>query len=254
MNVADAALLMRRLPLALLLTLSGFIMPPSVMAIEPGTPIYAQVLLGQLQLNDDSLTLTREGEQYDGKLDSLPYLGAAAQVVWRDGVIGYGWEGGGFVSWINDHVDYFALSDRNGLRVWIHADNVFWSVETFMGLFASLKPVHWLRCYVAGGPLAIYAVAKTEDAQTETVATATTAAGTTPRTTGGSTIVIDVTNKDTDFHFGGYARAGFDLQFSDTVWAGFSVRYMKTRLKLEDSLGRLNIDAPLYQFSLTQRL
>ena len=239
--------------LSLLLTLTFLSFSPIALAVEPGTPIYAQVLLGQLQLDDDSLTLTREGEQYDGKLDSLPYLGAAAQVVWRDDVIGYGWEGGGFVSWINDHVDYFALSDRNGLRVWIHADNVFWSVETFMGMFASLKPVPWLRFYMAGGPLAIYAVAKTEDAQTETVPT-TTAAVTTPRTTSGSTIVIDVTNKDTDFHIGGYARAGFDLQFSDTVWAGFSVRYMKTRLKLEDSLGRLNIDAPLYQFSLTQRI
>ena len=227
------------------------LLPVSAYAVDAREPLYAQVLIGDLHLHDNTVTLTRQEEDYDGKLERLPYVGAAAQVIWRDDWIGYGWEGGGFVSWINDQVDYYARSDSNGLLIKISVDNLFWSVDTFMGLYVSARPLPGLRLYLSGGPLAIYAVARTESPETDTTPTSSSTAA---ATNGGSTIVIDVSNKDTDFNIGAYARAGIELHLADNVWAGISARYMKTDLNLADSLGRFAIDGTLIQFSLTHRL
>ena len=237
---------------ALLLLFPLSVAAVATAAVEAREPLYAQVLIGDLHLHDNTVTLTRQGEDYDGKLERLPYVGAAAQVIWRDDWIGYGWEGGGFVSWINDQVDYYARSDSNGLLVKISVDNVFWSVDTFMGLYVSARPLPGLRLYLSGGPLAIYAVARTESPETDT--TTTSSSSTSAVTNGGSTIIIDVSNKDTDFNIGAYARAGVELHLADNLWAGISARYMKTDLNLEDSLGRFAIDGTLIQFSLTHRL
>lgn len=217
-------------------------------------PIYAQLLVGNLHLLDDRVTLTREGELYDGKLRRLPYIGGAAQMLWRDDWLEYGWEGGGFVTWINDRVDYFARSDSRGLLIKISVDNVFWSLETFMGLYLSVHPAPPIRLYLSGGPLAIYAVArKSEPLETRTVSIST-VTSVSRDINRGSDLVIDLSNKDTDLNFGGYARVGIELNLTNNLWAGVSLRYMKTDLNLSSSLGQFSIDGALLQFSLTQQL
>lgn len=217
-------------------------------------PIYTQFLAGNLHLLDQRVTLTREGEYYDGKLKRLPYIGGAAQMVWYDDKIEYGWEGGGFVSWINDRVDYYARSDSRGLLLKISVDNVFWSIETFMGLYLSVRPIQPMRLYLSGGPLAIYAVARKSDLSETRTALNVAANSVSRNIDRGSSLVIDLTNKDTDLNFGTYMRTGIEVSLSDHIWAGVSLRYMKTNLNLADSLGQFSVDGNLIQFSLTQQL
>ena len=206
-------------------------------------PMYMQVLLGQLELDDSSVTITREDVDLAGELDDIPYLGAAAQVILKEGIVGYGWEGGGFVSWINEDVNYAGYSGPEGTRVAIAVDNAFWSFETFMGLYVDLKPMDRLRLYVSGGPLALYARAETENSEEEPVVT--------PHN--GTVVVTNDDRSDNDFTFGLYARAGIELRLTEKTWAGFNVRHMQADVNLSDSIGEFAIDGNLYLFSVTNR-
>ncbi|MDI1302589.1 MAG: hypothetical protein PSX71_11845 [bacterium] len=228
-------------PLVLLFILA---VPVAVLAEPAEEPMYLQLLLGQLQLNDGRVASNGSGAAYDGRLDDIPYVGGIAQVIMRDDVAGYGWEGGAFVSWINDYASYYARSDGNGGQLNVRLDNAFWSLETFAGLYADYQPMNRLRFYVSGGPLLVYGVAETEKPAGSPPA---------PPSGSGSVIVIDVSNSDTDLSAGWYARAGLELRLTEDLWAGLNVRHLNTRLNLSDSIGKLDLDGNQYLFSLTQR-
>ena len=55
-------------------------------------PMYGQVMFGNLKLNDTNVTFEANDDVFEGELpSSIPYLGAAAQVIWKDDLFGYGW-------------------------------------------------------------------------------------------------------------------------------------------------------------------
>jgi len=219
------------------------LIPSVALAAGVKEPIYGQVMFGSLKLNDNTVTFKSNDEVFEGELpDSLPYLGAAAQVIMKDDVFGYGWEGGGFFSWKNQNVAYYGSSGGGGTEIRIIVDNSFWSFETFFGLYGSFKPSDRLRFYVSAGPLFLFATTKVEEVEEPEVA---------PDTS--NTIVIDVNSYHTDFTIGAYARAGFDIQLQKDIWLGASVRHMEASLDLNKSIGSFDIDGELYFLTLTQK-
>jgi len=231
-----------------LLILPGLLLPG--MALAAGgvqEPLYGQFMFGSLHLNDNTVSIHTDNDVLEGELpDSIPYLGVAAQVILADGLFGYGWEGGGYFSWVNDSVSYYARSDGSGATVRISADNSFWSVETFMGLYGSFKPLSGLRFYVGAGPLFLFATTKVDNVD-EPEPTPLPASS-------GSTVVINTNDYHSDFTVGYYGRAGFDIHLQDNWWLGGSVRYMHASVDLSKTIGEFDVDGNVYFFTLTRKL
>lgn len=223
------------------------LLPALTLASGVKEPMYGQVLFGSLKLNDNTITFDANDDVFEGELpDSIPYLGAAAQVIWNDGVIGYGWEGGGFFSWKNQSVSYYGTSGGDGTTIRIDIDNSYWSIETFMGLYGSFKPIDRLRFYIGAGPLFLFATTKVDNhEENEEPPQATSSSG--------STIVIDTNSYHSDFTFGAYARAGFDIYLQDNMWIGFSARHMEASVNLNKTIGKFDIDGEVYFLTLTQK-
>lgn len=221
------------------------LVPAVSLAAGVKDPMYGQVMFGSLKLNDNTVTFTANDEVFEGELpDSLPYLGAAAQVIMKDDLFGYGWEGGGFFSWKNQSVAYYGTSGGEGTQIRIVVDNAFWSFETFFGLYGSFKPSDRLRFYVGAGPLFLFATTKVDQVEEPTNPGPVTSA---------NEIVIDLNSYHSDFTIGGYARAGFDIRLQDNIWLGFSARHMKASLDLDKTIGSFDIDGDLYFLTVTQK-
>ena len=205
----------------------------------PPLPGYIQLLVGELHLSEDNVVIDRGGRELEGAVDSIPYLGGAVQMPTKNDLFGYGMEAGGFVSWKNDEVSYFASSGPNGGNLKIRVDNSFFLFETFLGAYGSFKPTERLRFYTGAGPLFLYARAESEDLdQTE------------------DNIPVDSTernNSDSDLGIGWYARAGFDLGVTNDTWIGLNVRHIEADLNLSKSVGKFDIDGEMYLFSVTHR-
>jgi opacity protein-like surface antigen len=215
----------------------------SVMAQNTIKPMYAQVLVGELRLSDETVTVTHDDVNFEGQLDDLPYLGAAAQVILQDGLFGYGWEAGAFVSWRNDDVEYAAQSGPGGTTVSIRVDNLFWSFETFMGLYVDIKPIDRRRLYISGGPLILFGKADIEGPDEDSLSTAY----------NGTIVINNGKNSDSDISAGYYGRAGIEARLTGNSWVGLSVRYMDADLDLSKSLGDFDIKGNLYLLSVTTR-
>ncbi|MFW0776177.1 MAG: outer membrane beta-barrel protein [Rickettsiales bacterium] len=213
----------------------------SIYAETEPFPGYVQILLGQLDLDEDNVTIDRGDLNLEGSVDSLPYVGGAVQMPWKDDFIGFGWEGGGFVSWENDDVSYYAYSGPNGGKARISIDNGFWSLETFIGAYASLKPIDRLRFYAGAGPLFMFARADSEDFDEDV------------EIDGSTETISGDGNSDSDFALGWYARVGADIRLGKHTWLGASVRQMQVDVDLSDALGEFDINGQVYQLTITQR-
>ena len=204
-------------------------------------PGYIQLLLGELKLNDETVSITRDDIDFEGAIDSLPYVGGAVQMPIKDDVIGYGWEGGGFISWENNKVDYYASSGSNGGTIGIRVDNAFWSFETFLGFYGSVKPLERLRFYASAGPLFMFAQAESDDIDEEVTVD------------GSSVQVYQGSKTDSDFVLGWYSRIGADIRLNQQTWVGISVRHMDADVDLSKAAGQFDINGELYLLSITNR-
>lgn len=200
---------------------------------------YIQLLVGELHLSEENVVIDRGGLELEGEIDSIPYLGGAVQMPTKNDLFGYGWEGGGFVSWENDEVSYLATSGPNGGTIRVRVDNSFFLFETFMGVYSSFKPLERLRFYTGAGPLFLYARAESEDLDQS---------------------VNDIpedpeagTNSDNDFGIGWYARAGVDLGITKDTWIGLNVRHIEADLDLSKSVGKFDVDGEMYLLTVTHR-
>jgi len=219
------------------------LLPAMAFAAGVKEPLYGQVMFGSLKLNDQTVSFESNDEVFEGELpSSIPYLGAAAQVIIHDGVFGYGWEGGGFFSWKNHSVSYYGTSGGSGTQVRVVVDNAFWSFETFFGLYGSFQPTDRLRMYVGAGPLFLFATTKVDNVEEPEPAPAPS-----------NTVVIDTNSYNSDFALGGYARAGLDFRIQDNMWMGVSVRHMEASLDLDKTIGSFDIDGDLYFLTFTQK-
>ncbi len=206
-------------------------------------PKYTQLLAGQLQLSSDIVTLEYDNTHYLGELDTLPYFGGGAQIILQSGRFGYGWETGGFISWKNDNFAYSAQSGPGGATLTVDFDNEFWAFETFMGMYAEIKPLESIRLYLGAGPLILFGWADRDDRNEHP---------STPETLG-SIIVIEGNNSDTDISAGYYVRFGTEMRVYKNFWAGLNVRYMDAELDLSQSLGHFKIDGSLFLLSISRQ-
>lgn len=200
---------------------------------------YIQLLVGELHLSEDNVVIDRGGRNLEGTIDSIPYLGGAVQMPEKNDLFGYGMEAGGFVSWQNDEVNYFASSGPDGGKLTVRIDNSFFLFETFLGAYGSFKPNERLRFYTGAGPLFVYARAESEDLS--------------QREDDIPVNPIETNNSDSDLGIGWYARAGFDLGVTKDTWLGLNVRHIKADLNLSKSVGKFDIDGEMYLFSVTHR-
>lgn len=226
------------------LRLTGMLLLASVItpyAQAEGTPDgFIQMLAGQLYLDESNVTLTRESIDYQGNFDRLPYLGGAVQMPIRRGLINFGWEGGGLVSWKNKDVSYLAQSGPSGGSLRIRFDNVYRALDLFLGLYTSLDPAEVFRLYMGAGPLLCWARAETQVLEDET-------------NLNDSPPAIPETQYDSDLDLGWYARLGFEFRISRDTWIGANVRHQSAEVDLSKSLGTLDLGGELYLLSITQR-
>lgn len=203
---------------------------------------HVQTLIGRLVL-DDSLVSRDADETYEGEWgEKIPYIGAAAQVPIKDGVFGFGWEGGGFVSWQSEVVDYFVASGSNGGVAAFSLDTSYFAIETFLGGYLSVQPTSFFRAYVSAGPMLTLGFLNTTDPQEEA----------TPSSR--SVVVIDFSDTDVNLTPGAYGRAGVEIQLAQNTWIGVSGRYMKTELDFGDSIGEVSLDGTSWFISLGARM
>ncbi len=207
----------------------------------PSEGQYIQFLAGELHLDDGSVSITREDTDFEAEVSTLPYLGGAVQQPLRDGVFGYGWEAGAFLSWKNDQVSYYAKSGGNGTQVLINIENAFWAIETFMGAYLQVKAFNRARLYVSGGPLAMFGYAESEGVDDEVIIQSS------------AVIIKDGANSDTDLSLGWYSRTGAEMRVGKHTWIGASISYMDVDLDLSDSLGDFSIDGEMYLFTITNQ-
>ncbi|MAR90496.1 MAG: hypothetical protein CML06_06405 [Pseudomonadales bacterium] len=213
-------------------------------AADPTPPVHGQILFGSLRLDDATVTVDRADARWQGELpDRIPYLGAAAQAILNDGRLQYGWEGGGFFSWRNQDVDYYARGEGGSATVRVSVDNQFWSFETFLGLFAAVRPLPGLRLYLAGGPLFLLTTVHVDDVDQDPP----------PALSEGSNIFIDTDEYHTDFTLGGYGRVGVEMRVGGGYWLGASARHLQAKVDLGNSIGEFDVDGTQYFVSLSRR-
>jgi hypothetical protein len=203
---------------------------------------HVQTLIGRLVL-DDSLVTRDADETYEGEWgEKIPYIGAAAQVPIKDGMFGFGWEGGGFVSWQSDVVDYFVKSGSDGTVAAFSLDTSYFAIETFLGGYLSVQPTPFFRAYVSAGPMLTLGFLNTVDPEEQ------------PSPSARSVVVIDFSDTDVNLTPGAYGRAGVEIQLAQNTWIGVSGRYMKTELDFGDSIGEVSLDGTSWFISLGARM
>jgi len=225
--------------LVYLLFLCFSLLSSSSWSAEPRLPGYIQLLVGQLKLSDNNVTMTRDGFDFEGSLDDIPYVGGAVQIPFNTGTYTYGWESGVFASWHNDNVNYFASSGPSGGIIGISVDNAYWSLETFLGLYGAVNAKDKVRLYVGAGPLFLFASAESDDSD-HVVALVSS-----------SIIIANVGSRDCDLSLGWSGRIGMAVRISEKSWIGFSARHMDTDVDLSSSLGHFDISGNVFLLSVT---
>lgn len=110
---------------------------------------FVQGMLGALNASEAwELENQVTGEKAKSDLGTLPYGGAAAQMLYGEGAFQYGFEGGGLVSWKNSN-QQFAFTNNS---VAVSFDNTLFLLDISMGGVLSWRPANAFRMYVAAGP------------------------------------------------------------------------------------------------------
>jgi hypothetical protein len=184
-------------------------------ATSQGTPTtFAYSWLGTVDTDQNwALPDVVPDEPLRGSVGTLPYLGGSGSRLWGEG-LRYGFEGGGLVSWKSESFRF--SSTDNGLRV--ELDNELFSFEVFMGGILSLEPVPGLRLYLASGPAIAWMRLNNDEDEAEVLPSAA---------TGGSRIVIDLSDSEDDFSLALYGRAGIEYEFPNGFILGASARYVE---------------------------
>lgn len=198
---------------------------------------YVQAWIGAPD-SHDGWTLDRPppAEDLVGGLGRLPMGGGAAQRLWGKGLVRFGYEGGGLVSWKNHDTDFFAASGSGGGTLAVTTENTFLSIGVFMGGVASLQLTENLRVQFAAGPSLSWArLASDDDLQTDTPAEA------------------DGSDTGHDVSLVPYGRLGVEVRLGNGFMVGASMRYADDEFDF-GGIGELEVDEVVWMLTLGSRL
>ena len=197
-----------------------------------------QVWLGALHPEDNSWRVTdpANGQNAVGDIGTLPFGGGAGQLLWGDGALQFGYEGGGLGSWKSETTAFHGTG--NGAEVII--DGEFLMFGVFMGGVLSANLGHNVRLYVAGGPSATWAWLgdNNNNVQVQPLPNS-------------NVIVLD--DSESDVSFVAYGRAGVEFVLNDGFAFGASVRYADDEFDF-GSGGKLRFDEPMWLLTLGAHL
>jgi hypothetical protein len=206
---------------------------------------YFQVGISALEIDDPAIEVSAEGEELEGEFpDKFYYLGGAAQTPWSDGIVGWGWEGGGYANWIVDDVSVFVLSS-GGTTARISFDSTYFGMETFLGLYGSLQPAPWLRLYAGAGPslmIGYLEIGDEEDSDSSDPEVAS------------QVVVIDLNEGNFAYGGGYYGRVGVEVFFNPELSMGIGARYQDSQLNAGDSIGTVDLEGTMFMVSIGGRL
>jgi len=212
--------------------------------VEP-TQFYFHAMIGRNNLDEDSLELRSDGTTFDGDWDGgLNYFGDGAQFPLVGDQFSLGWEGGAFMSWKTDDVN-FAARSNGGTQVRFQIDTIFYGLETYLGAFAAVKPHSRVRLYVGAGPLLQMGFAEIEDDEADADRVVI---------INGSNVRIQLDETDFDANVGWYARAGAEVKVGRKIYLGVSGRMVRAELDMSDSLGKLSLDGTLVMLSIGAKM
>jgi hypothetical protein len=204
----------------------------------PKPTIYVQAWIGALDTDAESWKVNdpETGEDVLGDLGTLPFGGGAGQQLWGSGAWQIGYEGGGLVTWKNDHTEF--RGNNNALLVTI--DNTFVAAGVFMGGVVSVTPFKPLRLYVAAGPSVTWGWLLNDNNDDEVAAPS-------------STVTIDLNDTESDVSVVPYARAGIEFELDNGFTFGISARYADDEFHFGKA-GDVEFDQVLWLLTLGSRV
>ena len=205
------------------------------------TPRDFQVFLGVLELDDQNGEWEEiSDDAVDIDFSSLPSGGIEGEYVFYKGWVHAGLNPGGSIAWKNEDTNFAGgVSGETGGTLLVEIDNSLLLFEVHLGGFVRGRLSERITTYAAAGPMIMYGSHDVEDESVE------------PE--GGGDIELSETDSS-DVNVGFYARAGIDFEITDGQQMGLGVRYMRTELDFDDTVGELDIEGPQYVLTFTQRL
>lgn len=205
-------------------------------AAPRGPATSVQVWVGALQTEDESWRVIDpvNGQDAAGDIGTLPFGGGAGQLLWGDGVLQFGYEGGALASWKSETTAFHGTNNSAEVTI----DGEFFMFGVFMGGVLSANLGRYVRVYVAGGPSATWAwLDDDEDLQVQPL----------------QTNVIVLGDSEDDVSFVAYGRAGVEFVVNTGFTFGASVRYADDEFDFGNG-GELRFDEPLWLLTLGARL
>jgi hypothetical protein len=210
---------------------------------QENAPVF-QAFFGSLQLDDQTADWDDISDaEVDVDFSSLPSGGLEFEYTYGGEALRWGINSGGSIAWKNDGTRISGgFSGDTGGVIRVELDNSLFLGELHLGLFLRANLGSNLTLYGAAGPMVMYGRHKVEDEEVEEAVPS------------GADDVELSGAEDSDFAFGGYARAGLDFEFKPGQQVGIGVRYMQTHLDFDDTIGKLDIEGPQYVITYTAAL
>ena len=217
---------------ALTLALFSYLQISLPAIADEDSPAMIQAFLGSLSLDDQ----TGEWDEIsDDEVDiefpsSVPSGGVEAEYAYGGERLRWGINSGGSIAWKSSDTQFSGgFNGETGGTIRIEIDNSLFLGELHLGGFVRGNLGEAVSLYAAAGPMMMYGKHEVEDDE-EVV-------------TPSGTVVL-TSSDDSDFAFGVYARAGIDFALKNQQFVGIGVRYMKTELDFDKTVGKVDIEGP----------
>ncbi|MEM1113540.1 MAG: hypothetical protein AAGI11_16615 [Pseudomonadota bacterium] len=195
-----------------------------------------QAFVGALRLDDQQGDLLDEsGQPIDIEFPTLPSLGLEGEYRYGGQFVTYGLNPGGSFAWKSGGTSIAGgFNGSTGGTIRIDIDNSFFFGELHLGGYIRGRLGKSVTVYAAAGPMIAYGRMKVEDEEIDI----------------DDSVEIE-TSSVSDFGFGYYGRAGIDFAIKGEQAIGLGLRYMRTELDLDDTVGNIDIEGPQVIFSYT---
>ena len=234
---------MKRLQVALAVS-ALLVLPGAVCADEKGQGPLVQLLLGVLELDDQSGEWEEISDNdVDVDFSSLPSGSLEVEYTYGGEQVQWGINSGGSLAWKSDDTRFSGgFTGDTGAVIRVDLDNSLLLVELHLGGFVRAQLSQLVSVYAAAGPMVMYGEHDVEDESVEPA----------PAPNSQGTVVITHSD-DNDVNIGAYARAGIEFEIGQNQLVGLGVRYMRTELDFDKTIGELDIEGPQYGLTFTAR-